>query len=50
MRSYVNVMLMLVGLLVTAACSAPSGKAEMKTHTSLVPGSKLTVVHFSAPW
>ncbi len=50
MRTY-SVLGLLLCLLVTAACSAPSGgKAEMKTHTSNAPGAKVTVVHYGAPW
>lgn len=50
MRTY-SVFALLLGLLVTAACSAPGGgKTEMKTYTTNAPGAKVTVVHYGAPW
>jgi len=49
MRSY-SLLALLLGLLVTAACSAPGGKTEMKTYTKNTPGAKVTVVHYGAPW
>lgn len=48
MRTF-SVMMLLLGLLVAVACSAP-GKVEMKTYTKSAPGAKVTVVHYGAPW
>ena len=43
--------LWLVGLLLLASTGLAVAKPpEMKTHSSMAKGAKVTVVHFSAPW